>query len=121
MGYRIDFAVVGGGTVRATVSGKSSLRYAAHIARDIAEQAASRAAKRLLIDVRALADRVGTLGTLLVAACAPVRDCRVALLDSADHERYAVFSELAARRRGYDVRAFDNPSEALSWLAARER
>jgi len=42
MGYRIDFSGAGG-MMRATVSGKSSLRSAAWIAQDIAEQAASRA------------------------------------------------------------------------------
>jgi hypothetical protein len=120
MGYRIDFTGVGG-MMRATVSGKSSLRSAACIARDIAEQAAQRAAKKLLIDVRALADRVGTLGALLVGTCAPGPDCRVALVDTAEHERYALFSEATARRRGYQVRAFDNHSDALSWLASRER
>jgi hypothetical protein len=120
MGYRIDFTGVGG-MMRATVSGKSSLRSAASIARDIAEQAAQRAAKKLLIDVRALADRVGTLSELLIETCAPVGDCRVALLDTFQHERYALFSESAARSRGYQVRAFDNHSDALSWLASRER
>jgi hypothetical protein len=119
MGYRIDFSTPGGEMMRATVSGRSSLGYAACIARDIAEQAASRAAKKLLIDVRALADRVGTLSELLVGTCAPARDCRVALVDTHDHERYALFSEFFARRRGYEVRAFDNHSEALSWLASR--
>ena len=121
MGYRIDFSTPSGEMMRATVSGRSSLRYAACIARDIAEQAAQRAVKRLLIDVRALADRVGTLGELLVGTCAPGRDCRVALVDTAEHERYALFSEWAARSRGYQVRAFDNHSDALSWLASRER
>ena len=115
MGYRIDYSGAGG-MMRATVSGKSSLRSAAWIARDIAEQAASRAAKKLLIDVRALADRVGTLGELLVGTCAPAADCRVALVDTHEHERYALFSEWVARSRGYDVRAFDNHYDALTWL-----
>src|ERR1051326_7880014 len=122
MGYRIDFSTPSGGLMRATVSGRSSLAYAACIARDIAEQAAQRRAKKtLLIGVRALADRVGTLGQLLVATCAPAHGCRVALVDTAEHERYMLFSELAARSRGYEVRAFDNHSEALTWLASRER
>ena len=81
MGYRIHYAV-GGETLRATVLGKSSLSHAARIARDIAEQAAQRAIKQLLIDVRGLVDRVGTLGTLVLATCRPVSDCRVALLDT---------------------------------------
>ena len=120
MGYRIDFAI-GGGTMRATVSGRSSLSHAACIARDIAEQAAQRAVKQLLIDVRGLLDRVGTLGTLVLGACAPVSDCRVALLDTSDNERYYLFSEDAARNRGYAVRTFDDAAAAMSWLASRER
>src|SRR5712664_3121466 len=43
---------VGGETMQATVLGKSSLAHATGIARDIAEQAAQRAVKQLLIDVR---------------------------------------------------------------------
>ncbi len=115
MGYRIHYAM-GGGTMRATVLGKSSLAHAAGIARDIAEQAAQRAVKQLLIDVRGLVDRVGTLGTLVLATCRPVSDCRVALLDTHDNDRYHPFSEGAAHDRGYAVRYFDDPAAALSWL-----
>jgi len=115
MGYRIHYAM-GGGTMRATVLGKSSLAHAAGIARDIAEQAAQRAVKQLLIDVRGLVDRVGTLGTLVLATCRPVSDCRVALLDTRDNDRYHPFSEGAARSRGHAVRYFDDAAAALSWL-----
>ena len=115
MGYRIHYAV-GGETLRATVLGKSSLSHAARIARDIAEQAAQRAVKQLLIDVRGLVDRVGTLGTLVLATCRPVSDCRVALLDTRDNDRYHPIPEGAARSRGYAVRCFDDPAAALTWL-----
>src|ERR1043165_1063857 len=62
VGYRIEYAVRDG-TMQARVSGKSSLGHATRIARDIAEEAARRAVRELLIDVRGLMDRVGTLGT----------------------------------------------------------
>jgi len=51
VGYRIEYAVRGG-VLRAIVSGISA--FAAWIARDIGEQARSRSAEQLLIDVRRL-------------------------------------------------------------------
>ena len=122
MGYRIHYAVgsnEGGRTMQATVSGKSSLSHAACIARDIAEQASEKAVKQLLIDVRGLLDRVGTLGTLVLGVCAPVGNRRVAVVDSSDNERYHPFSEFAARSRGYEVRYFRDSAAAFRWLHAR--
>ena len=112
MGYRIEYAVRGG-TMQARVSGKSSLGHAARIARDIAEEAAQRAAKQLLIDVRGLVDRVGTLGTLALEACGTAR---VALVDTSDNERFHILSEGMARSRGYALRCFHDRASAMAWL-----
>src|SRR3972149_2564238 len=70
MGCRIDYGNREG-VLRAVVSGKSSLAYAAWMARNIAEQAAGAAAECLLIDLRRLQDRVGTLRALLAEGDGP--------------------------------------------------
>ena len=113
MGYRIDFAVQDG-TLRAVVSGKSSLKHAASIAHDIAEQANLQSVKQLLIDVRRLLGRVGTLGTML-APNGEMAGCRVAVLDVSDNDPYYVFSENHARMRGRELRYFYDPNAALRW------
>jgi hypothetical protein len=114
MGYRIDYAV-SDGTLRAVVSGKSSLEQASCIARDIAEQANRQSVRQLLIDVRRLLGRVGTLGTLL-GPRGEMEGCRVAVLDVSDNDPYYVFSENAARMRGRALRYFYDPAAALRWL-----
>jgi hypothetical protein len=114
MGYRIDFALRDG-TLRAVVSGRSSLAHAACIGRDIAEQASRVSARQLLIDVRRLLGRVGTLGTLLGPRS--MSDCRVAVLDVLENDPYYAFPEDAARRRGRSLRYFYDPKSALRWLA----
>ena len=112
MGYRIEYAVRGG-TMQARVSGRSSLGHAARIARDIAEEAARRAVRDLLIDVRGLMDRVGTLGTLALEACG---SARVALVDTSDNERFHILTEGLARSRGYALRCFHDRASAVAWL-----
>jgi hypothetical protein len=112
VGYRIEYAVRGS-TMQARVSGRSSLGHAARIARDIAEEAASRAVRDLLIDVRGLMDRVGTLGTLALGACSAAR---VALVDTSDNERFHILTEGLARSRGYALRCFHDRASAVAWL-----
>jgi hypothetical protein len=116
MGYRIDFAVRDG-TLRAVVSGRTSLAHAASIAQDIADQASLQSVKQLLIDVRKLFGRVGTLGTML-GPQGEMAGCRVAVLDVSNNDPYYVFSENAARMRGRELRYFYDPAEALRWLGA---
>lgn len=117
MGYRIDYAERQG-TLRAVVSGKSSLEYARRIARDIAEQASSHAARQVLIDVRRLMDRVGTLGALVLPATG-VRNCAVAVLDVQENDPHYVFPERAAQARGRTLRLFYDPAAASRWLEGK--
>ncbi len=114
MHYRIDFAQRAD-TLKAVVSGRSSLHSARRIAREIAEQAAGQAARQLLIDLRRLADRVGTLGALVLPAAA-VRDCRVAVLDVPENGEHYAFPEHAAFKRGTALRMFHDPVAAARWL-----
>jgi hypothetical protein len=115
MGYRIEFAV-GGGVLRATVSGRSAL--ARSIAQDIGEQARSNAVRQVLIDLRRLHDRLGRLRTLLAESDAPER---VAVVDSWKNDRHYVFAELAARSAGRNLRRFDDQAAALDWLYSPAR
>mgnify|MGYP001599457526 CR=1 FL=1 len=121
MGYRIDYAVRDG-MLRAVVSGRTAGRaggtYAPWIARDIAEQAGRATVSRVLIDVRGLSDRLGSLGALSMAACRPqqVGGYRVAVVDSIEHDAYYALHEMAARARGYVLRCFSSAADAVRWL-----
>ena len=114
MGYCIEFALRAG-TLEAVVSGKASERLAGFIARDIAEEAARLAAKRLLIDVRRLRDRLGSLGSL-ARLPRKAKPRRIALVDVKECDSYYAFPELAARRRGAQMRRFPDPNAAMKWL-----
>jgi len=120
VGYRIDFGIdqgAGGCILQAKVRGRSA-RHAERIGRDIADQADRAAAKQLLIDVRGVVDRLGALGSLVLAAC---RDRRVAVIDSDDNELYHPFSEFEARRHGFEVRYFSDAAAAMAWLGESRR
>ena len=106
----------GDGLLRAKVWGKSTLRDATWIARDIVAQAQS--LRRVLIDLRRLADRLGTLGTLSMALGDPgeVSGYRVAIVDQQENDPYYALHEVRARHRGYLLRAFTSPDAAKNWL-----
>ncbi len=117
MGCLINYAIRDG-LLRAEVRGRSSLREAAWIARDIVEQAAQQTARRVLIDVRRLADRLGTLGMLSMASGDPgeLSGYRVAIVDVQEHDGFYASHEAKARDRGYALRCFTSAEEAKSWL-----
>jgi hypothetical protein len=115
VGYRIEFTV-GGGVLRAIVSGQSA--FVGAIAREIGEQARKSAVRHVLIDVRRLRDRYGRLRSLLASQELPAR---IAVLDVWQNDRYYIFAELAARRLGCQLRRFDDERAALSWLSAPVR
>jgi hypothetical protein len=120
MGYRIDFAVREN-LLRAVVSGKAPTKPAANgIASDIAEGAKREARRQLLVDLRRLGNRIGSLRSILLPrGWRRVTDYRVAVIDIKENSPYYVFIELAAKKRGYELRCFDNPDDALRWLQAR--
>ena len=100
--------------MRARVRGRSR-RNAVVIGRDIASEAERASVEHLLIDVRGLADRLGELGTLVLAAC---RDRRVAVVDD-ENALFHPLSEWAARRHNAELRYFSDPLDALAWLNGR--
>lgn len=117
MGCLINYAT-GDGMLRAVVSGRSTNEDAAWIARDIAEQADRHTVRRVLIDVRRLGDRVGTLGMLSLAAGTPgeIRGYRVAVVDAVENDAYYALHEMAAQARGYVMRCFTSVADAARWL-----
>jgi hypothetical protein len=114
MRYCIEYAV-GGGVLRAVVSGHSS--FASAIAKDIGELARDSAVRRVLIDVRKLRDRLGRLRSLLNARHPPER---IAVVDNWEHDGFYVFTELTAKSRGTLLKRFDDEEGALSWLSATD-
>jgi hypothetical protein len=118
MSCRIEYQAGEEGVLQAAVSGRSTLADAAWIARNIAREAGKSMLKRVLIDVRNLADRVGTLATLAMADgnSGRVKGYRVAMVDNGEYDRYYVFAELEARQRGCRLRRFSDRAAAAAWL-----
>jgi len=115
VGYCIEFAHRAG-TLEAVVSGKASEAYVRFIARDIAEELTRQAAKRLLIDVRRLRNRLGSLASLARLPARGLKPRRIAVVDLKELDRYYAFPELAMRRRGTQMRRFPDPRAAMNWL-----
>jgi hypothetical protein len=118
MGCLIQYAVRDG-TLRAVVSGKASSDVTASwIARDIARQAGRETVKRVLIDVRGLGDRLGSLGTLSLATANPrsIGGYRVAMVDAMENDNFYALHEMAAVARGYVLKCFSSAAEAARWL-----
>lgn len=117
MSCRIEYDVKEG-LLQAEVSGRSTMGDAAWVARNIAEQAGAWMLKRVLIDVRNLADRFGTLATLTMAdgRSGRVRGYRVAMVDGGEFDSHYVFAEAEARQRGCSLRRFSNRAAAADWL-----
>jgi hypothetical protein len=117
MGYLIHYAVREG-MLRAAVSGRAGGLQAERIAHDISEEAGRGTLKRVLIDVRGLSDRVGSLGALSMVCCEPARvsGYRVAVVDVLENDAYYALHEMAAKARGYVLRCFGSMAEAVRWL-----
>ena len=116
------------GMLRAVVRGRALGRtrrdVAAWVANDIAEQAQRATCTRVLIDLRGVPDRLGSLGAL--AAVVPgasgessrVEGYRVAVVDEVQNDAYYALHEMAARARGYVLRCFGSAAEAVRWLSS---
>lgn len=116
MACRINY-VVRDGLLRAVVSGRATWRDALWLGRDIVDQSAAQATRRILIDVRNFADRIGMLDLIAMAHDASLaRGCRVAVLDTQENDHHYARPELEARRRGVLLRSFSSDAEAADWL-----
>lgn len=118
MGCLIQYAVREG-TLQAVVSGRAlSDVTASWIARDIARQAGHEMVKRVLIDVRGLGDRLGSLGALSMARGDPgeIGGYRVAMVDVMQNDNHYALHEMAASARGYVLKCFSSAADAVRWL-----
>lgn len=115
MAYRVK-CVVRSGVLAAVVSGRTSVSEASSIARVIGEQASGESVTRVLIDLRRLADRLGSLGELALSIAVRRAGYRVAVVDSAEYDGYYALHESTAKRRGFELRSFSDSSAAASWL-----
>lgn len=117
MGYFIHYARRED-LLQAAVSGKAGELPVERIAQDISVEAGRGTVRRVLIDVRGLSDRLGSLGALAMVRCAPerMRGYRVAVVDGMENDAYYALHEMAARARGYVLRCFSSMAEALRWL-----
>src|SRR3954464_6885215 len=109
MAYRIHYTDLDG-ALSAVVSGTSSLAAAGCIARDIAAQAARRSIDQVLLDLRWLEDRVGTLRALR-----GLHGLRVAVLDVGENDPHHAVCEHA------ELRYFAHAGAAIRWLRADAR
>ena len=117
MGYLIHYAMREG-MLQAAVTGKAGELPVERIAQDISAEAGRGTVRRVLIDVRGLTDRLGSLGALAMVRCAPERmsGYRVAVVDAVENDAYYALHEMAAQARGYVLRCFSSMAEALRWL-----
>ena len=125
MGCLIHYAVRDGmlqAVVRGKTLGRGKSAVAAWVAHDIAEQAGRATCNRVLIDVRGLADRLGSLGALAVASgeSGRVSDYRVAVVDALQNDAYYALHEMAAQARGVMLRCFTSVADAARWLRGRD-
>ncbi len=121
MGCLIHYAVRDG-MLQAVVSGKNLNRaggaHDAWIARNIAEEAGRQTVSRVLIDLRGLADRLGSLGALSMAQvdARRIRGYRVAVVDAQENDPYYALHEVAAAARGCVLKVFSSAADAVRWL-----
>jgi len=121
MGCLIHYAVRDGmlqAVVRGKMLGRGKSAVAAWVAHDIAEQAGRATCNRVLIDVRGVPDRLGSLGALALASgeSGRVSGYRVAVVDALQNDAYYALHEMAAQARGVVLRCFTSAADAVRWL-----
>ena len=78
-------------------------------------------AERVLIDARALEDKVNAFNVLHLINRYPAasKTRRIAVLELAAQKQSHEFHETAATNRGFTVRHFTDAAQAASWLRQR--
>jgi hypothetical protein len=118
-GLRID---VEGSFLRVTAKGTRSFQTVLAMSQDILATCAEKDLKKVLIDVRSLEGRLGTIDAhVIVDKYFPkIRECgvinRCAVVDLKEFEHSYRFFETLAVNRGYLFRIFSGTDEAVPWL-----
>ena len=118
-GLRID---VEGSFLRVTATGTRSFQTVLAISQDILATCAEKDLKKVLIDVRSLEGRLGTIDAhVIVDKHFPkIRECgvinRCAVVDLKEFEHSYRFFETVAVNRGYRFRIFSGTDQAVPWL-----
>jgi len=105
------------------VEGERTYKMLVKITEQIVEACHQNDTCRALVDVRAMGGKLTIWETFkLVTSCfAKLRDWRVlrkaAIVDREDARPRYKFLETVADNRGYNLRIFEDTTEALSWLA----
>lgn len=108
-----------------TATGTRSLEAVLAMSKDILAAMVESGVKKALVDVRALEGRLGTIDSyeLVDQEFQKLRDPVVitccAIVDRKEFENGYRFFENVAVNRGYALRIFPDPEEALLWLTNR--
>ena len=111
-----------GDVLRVTATGQRSLKTVLAMSSDIFAACAEKKIMKVLLDVRALEGRLPTMDTFdLVDRHFPkIRDRRVithsAIVDLKEFESGYKFLEDLAVNRGFNLRIFSDPEDAIAWL-----
>ncbi len=110
------------GILWATVTGTRSLEAILGISNDILGACAEKKVSKVLIDVRGLEGRLGTMEAYNIPDqyFPRIRDRSVithtALVDLKEFKHSYGFFENVAVNRGFNLRIFSDPAEAAEWL-----
>jgi hypothetical protein len=117
--YRIEHAVQGD-VLRVTLSGAVDDANVGRLAEDVIALNRQRRLRHVLLDVRALADRVDTFRVVELVQSYPAesRLHRIAVLEDASQRQAHEFHETAALNRGYTLKHFTDAAAAEAWLKA---
>lgn len=105
-----------------TVKGMRNLQTILAISKDVLVACVEKKVKKVLIDVRALKGRLSITNTYHLAdkKFPEMRDRSVithnAIVDLKEFEDSYKFLELVAQNRGYILRIFSDPDQAMTWL-----
>ena len=105
-----------------TVAGTRNLQTILAMSKDILMACVEKKVKKVLVDVRALKGRLSITNTYHLAdeQFPKMRDRSVithnAIVDLKEFKNSYKFLELVAQNRGYMLRIFSDPEQAMAWL-----
>ena len=103
-----------------TIKGKVSSENADKIATEVLTLVAKHKINKLLVDIREIIGRIGTIETYSMVLNYPqdklFKSVRTAIIELPENADYFNFYEDAARNLGFPTTVFTDPNEAISWL-----